>query len=456
MHRKPRLLSVLAPLLLLVSCTNLLTTVRKHPDLTARLSKVERVGLLPFQVRVDEKGADGSLQPLPELGESLRPKLRELVAWQLQKAGLSVAELEIAASEGTDEERFLLTQVENSYAAAAASMYAQPAIELAQAERYSVSLGPQVAEIAQSADVDVVVAARLTGFQPTRAKILSEGAKAITLALVGGSAPMDLGSATLEVALVDGNDGYVLWSNRDSKPFPPALETLEPLVTSAFEALPPVPRAPVASAEAMATLPLSGAVGSTSSGETAPSDAVAPLRSFHDVQPVSPTQLVGRDLFLCCNLVFDSDLEATDSGYLLKDDEGRVVLPAGTPVHVTRTKKNWVEFTAEGFDGLYTLYLEYGEPTITATQFFPLVLQGDDPRTQLSAFPADVQAAIRDGRLLYGMTRAQAVMARGYPPFHQTADVGSPTWLYYDDGDVGQYVGFTDGRISLIKVGETP
>ena len=67
-----------------------------------------------------------------------------------------------------------------------------------------------------------------------------------------------------------------------------------------------------------------------------------------------------------------------------------------------------------------------------------------------------VAAQIRDGQLANGMTRAEAAMARGYPPFHQTKGLGAETWLFYEGPDTGSYVTFSGERIAGIRIGETP
>lgn len=188
----------------------------------------------------------------------------------------------------------------------------------------------------------------------------------------------------------------------------------------------------------------------------APAGAGAFWNSFREVPPVSPMAMKGRDLFLCCNLAFDSHHDASDAGYLFTDEKKRVVLPVGTSVRVTDAKRDTVSFTADGQPQTFKLSLEYGNEKIPPLQFFPMILRETDPRTQIATFPADIQAGIKDGRLAYGMTREQAVMARGYPPFHRTPDLNAPTWLYYDSGDLGEYVTFTDGHITAIKAGPTP
>ena len=197
-------------------------------------------------------------------------------------------------------------------------------------------------------------------------------------------------------------------------------------------------------------------VAHVSAPQTAP-DRYPENNEFLLVGPMAPAAMVGQQFYLCCNLIFDGDGETTDANYLLSDDSNRILLPLGTAVTVTKAGRNYVDFVApQGHPGSFELSLEYGSPAIAAEQYFPLILRKEDPAPQLTQQPPTTVLDIRNGRLSIGMSRAEAAMARGFPPFHQTAGLQAPTWLYYDDPDVGQYVTFSDDRITAIRTGKTP
>jgi hypothetical protein len=110
--------------------------------------------------------------------------------------------------------------------------------------------------------------------------------------------------------------------------------------------------------------------------------------------------------------------------------------------------------TAQGQE--FEIELEYGPPRISAEEYFPLILREENPADRLAGLAPDMAAAIRDKTIVVGMGRAETAMARGFPPFHQTAGIDAPTWFYYDDQDIGQYVTFTDDRVTEIRTAQTP
>ncbi|MES2697707.1 MAG: hypothetical protein V4773_29860 [Verrucomicrobiota bacterium] len=68
--------------------------------------------------------------------------------------------------------------------------------------------------------------------------------------------------------------------------------------------------------------------------------------------------------------------------------------------------------------------------------------------TPLERLPAEVAAAIRNGEMRRGMTKEVLIMARGYPPAHETASVEGDRWVYWSSRFVKQTVVFTNGRLS--------
>ncbi len=172
-------------------------------------------------------------------------------------------------------------------------------------------------------------------------------------------------------------------------------------------------------------------------------------------------ELVGRDLFLCCTMRF-YDRKATDANYLYDDrldprlPGSRVTrLLAGTPVRITDADRLYIAFTtADG--NTYHLWLEYGADHIDAPSYFERIFVASDPSLPLAGAPAGVVAAVRSGRVVIGMTRDQALLARGYPPLHRTPDLDGSQWLYYETRGLGEYVTFTDGVVTNMRRGPAP
>ena len=70
----------------------------------------------------------------------------------------------------------------------------------------------------------------------------------------------------------------------------------------------------------------------------------------------------------------------------------------------------------------------------------------------LSIEPMDLsgfkyQKDIKVGRLRMGMTKEEAILARGYPPVHRTYSTEDDRWVYQQNRFVTQTVVFADGKL---------
>lgn len=69
-------------------------------------------------------------------------------------------------------------------------------------------------------------------------------------------------------------------------------------------------------------------------------------------------------------------------------------------------------------------------------------------KTPLEKLPEDVAGAIRNGEMRKGMTKELVLMARGYPPAHETPSIDGDRWIYWSSRFVKQTIVFSDGRLS--------
>ncbi len=65
--------------------------------------------------------------------------------------------------------------------------------------------------------------------------------------------------------------------------------------------------------------------------------------------------------------------------------------------------------------------------------------------TDLSGFK--FQKDIKVGTLRLGMTKEEAILARGYPPVHRTYSTEDDRWIYWQNRFVTQTVVFADGKL---------
>jgi hypothetical protein len=171
-------------------------------------------------------------------------------------------------------------------------------------------------------------------------------------------------------------------------------------------------------------------------------------------EPPRPRPTAGwpSNAYLCCTLRFNNSHEASDAGYDYRD---KTVFRAGTPVHDLRVTAAKAEFVPEGDAKAYSLEYRYGRNVMTPSEYYGRIFVDDDPLRGLDANAA-VREAIRNGRLLPGMSKREALMARGYPPAHRTPSTDGDEWLYYSHAKLCERVRFVDGRIASIEQTEPP
>lgn len=69
-------------------------------------------------------------------------------------------------------------------------------------------------------------------------------------------------------------------------------------------------------------------------------------------------------------------------------------------------------------------------------------------KTPLDKLPAEVADAIRGGEMRKGMTRELVLMARGYPPAHETPSLEGDRWTYWSSRLVKHTIIFSNGRLA--------
>jgi hypothetical protein len=163
--------------------------------------------------------------------------------------------------------------------------------------------------------------------------------------------------------------------------------------------------------------------------------------------------LLDRDLFLCCTMSFNQDLEANDANYRYKNG---FLYRAGTPLRVLGDDEGVLLVQLDGGPAVYRLGFRFGTRRIDPSNWWSAILRDGDPRGLLARWPADATAAVDSGQLAVGMTKVQTLAARGYPPFHRTESPDADEWVYYDNPDATDTVVFANGRIASITRGDPP
>jgi hypothetical protein len=142
--------------------------------------------------------------------------------------------------------------------------------------------------------------------------------------------------------------------------------------------------------------------------------------------------------YLCCSLRHDKSRgveTASDANWA----EWRKMLPAGTKVKVGRAmimdRSRWVEggpydFSVTASKTELVLSNKFTQHMSPADYISRLVVK-EDPSIRIASYSPEVQAAIKSGRVMKGMTKEQVVTSLGYPLKKENPDPKSLMWRYY-------------------------
>ncbi len=125
-----------------------------------------------------------------------------------------------------------------------------------------------------------------------------------------------------------------------------------------------------------------------------------------------------------------------------------VLLPVNTKVTVGRKARNRIQFTVEG-RGQFVLANVPQHTTVDLDTLFARTF-GREP-VDLSQFSADAQEAIARGEMRVGMTKAEIIVARGYPPGHETRSLDDDQWRFWRHRFATNLVHFENGKVVQIQ-----
>lgn len=124
--------------------------------------------------------------------------------------------------------------------------------------------------------------------------------------------------------------------------------------------------------------------------------------------------------YACCNLHYDGDwISDVNYGSL-------PMIAAGTPITVLSYGRDRAHVLIAGQP--FRLGHDYGRAEESTPRWVSKLVVPTDPTSALATFPADVQDAIRAGRVMRGMTREQVIMAVGHPLTSENPRLDAPLW----------------------------
>jgi hypothetical protein len=154
-------------------------------------------------------------------------------------------------------------------------------------------------------------------------------------------------------------------------------------------------------------------------------------------------QALPRQGYACCVLHYSRDW-INDGNYAELP-----MIAAGTPIEVLSFGSNRAYVKVEGKP--MRLGHDYGRSQETLEVWVDKIVVNDDPRPRIATYAPTVQAAIREGKVMVGMTREQAIASIGYPLTSENLSLNDPVWRIWRSSR-GEYdLNFgPDGRIKTI------
>ena len=146
--------------------------------------------------------------------------------------------------------------------------------------------------------------------------------------------------------------------------------------------------------------------------------------------------------FLCCNMRTDGSW-ISDINY---DENGKKIIPAGTPIKVTGYGHYRVKVDINGKS--QAIGNDYSRD-LALDVFARRYVVADDPAAKIATYSKKIQDAIAQGRIVRGMTREQVLMSVGYPVSSENHNLEDKTWRFWISSFQEFRVKFdADGRVA--------
>lgn len=192
-----------------------MTSVRQHPDFASGKRQITTVAILPSDVEYRHLVFTGENERDAEREKTIAAEIESGMETLLKSHGYTTkAEVLEKAKAGDKEFNFNLEQLKGAYVQIAKELYATPMVQEAEASKFKVGVGPLANTFAAVSGADALMFARYQGFDKSDGLIAKEVVASALLAALTGSyyIPMKEGGA-VELSLIDGVSGDILWSN---------------------------------------------------------------------------------------------------------------------------------------------------------------------------------------------------------------------------------------------------
>ncbi len=121
-------------------------------------------------------------------------------------------------------------------------------------------------------------------------------------------------------------------------------------------------------------------------------------------------------------------------------------IPVNSEVSIVSYSSKVIKFKIVGSEQVISLINVPKHTNLTIDQIFNQTFS--KTKLNMNSFSAKAKKAILSGRLETGMTKAEVIAARGYPPQIGTFSLDSNTWKYWQNRFVTRDVNFDKGKVT--------
>lgn len=193
------------------------TPMREHPDFANGSRKIESIAILAPEVEHVRIVFAGDNERMPERESAIARMLTSQIKSQLESKHYRVlAADETWPGDKKPEEGPEVARLRSAYHEASKQLYDHP-VTTDEATGFRVSVGPVANPVAENLKADALLIARYAGWEKSGGQQAKDLAAGVLLGVLTGVAavPAREGGA-LELALIDGTTGDVLWCNAGS------------------------------------------------------------------------------------------------------------------------------------------------------------------------------------------------------------------------------------------------
>lgn len=201
---------VLILILLNSSCAKL-TTTREHPVLEEQLLSIDKVLVISPTVAIQKINFSSDNERHADAEGSIKQGLMDVAKTELASKGYELLEFDLDKAVMEDEDlAYALNQVKEGFEQAKATLY-EKSLNEEEKRTIKASVGTAINALVEKTGADSFLIFNYAGFEKSGGSVAKDVAVSVLFAALGTVAVQSTEGSYVEVALIDGVTGDVLW-----------------------------------------------------------------------------------------------------------------------------------------------------------------------------------------------------------------------------------------------------